>query len=348
MVVKMRQDFSIGAEKIAPGQSKTIELPLSVLSDHTPIKMPVHVMHGKKTGPVLFVSAAIHGDEILGVEIIRRLAQKIQISRVRGTLLLIPIVNSYGFIAGTRYLPDRRDLNRSFPGREKGSLASQLAHVFMNEIVKRSDAGIDLHTAAIHRENLPQIRANVEKEDVQSLAEVFGAPVILNADLRDGSLRQAAQEVGVPVLLYEAGEALRFDEFSVRIGVKGVMRVMQYMGMSGGRKLAALRSRPVISRASQWVRAPSGGLMRLLKGLGDVVEEGEILSIVSDPIGHLETMLTAPMKGIIVGRSNLPAVNQGDAIFHIAKAHNPARAGDRIETLEQELDADPIFDTEIV
>ena len=340
--------FEIGTHKVAPGTEETIALPLGLLSDHTPVTMPVHVMHGKKAGPVLFVSAAIHGDEILGVEIIRRLAEQVKISRVSGTIMMIPIVNTYGFITNSRYLPDRRDLNRSFPGSERGSLAGQLANTFMKEIIARADYGIDLHTAAIHRENLPQLRINPENQDLKAMADVFGAPIIINGGFREGTLRLAAQEKGVPILLYEAGEALRFDEFAVRIGVKGVLRVLQHLGILGGRKIAADKKKPVYSNASQWVRAPSGGLMRLLKGLGDVVEAGDVLSVVSDPVGHLDTELKAPVRGIIIGRSNLPSVNQGDAIFHIAKVGNPERAGDRLETLGIELDQDPLFTTEIV
>lgn len=343
----MREAFKINGGVVEPGKAATVEVPLGVLSDHTPTSMHVHVLHGKKDGPVLFISAAIHGDEILGVEIIRRLVQKLKISRIHGTLLLIPVVNSYGFIAHSRYLPDRRDLNRSFPGSGKGSLAARLANVFMEEIVNRSDFGIDLHTAAIHRENLPQIRANLADDNVRKMAEAFAAPIMLNAGLRDGSLREAAMERNVGMLLYEAGEALRFDELAVRIGVKGIIRVMHHLGMLKGKR-SALKTRSVISRSSFWVRAPSGGLMRLLKGLGDAVEEGEVLSVVSDPLGHDEVELKAPAKGIIIGRSNLPCVNHGDAIFHIAKVYSPERAEDRFETLEQEMETDPLFDTEIV
>jgi len=344
----MREPFTIGGQTIEPGTQKTVELPLSVLSDHTKVSMPVHIMHGKKEGPVLFVSAAIHGDEILGAEIIRRLVSKLTVEKVRGTLLLIPIVNTYGFISNSRYLPDRRDLNRSFPGSKTGSLAGQLAYKFMEEIVSRSDYGIDLHTAAIHRENLPQIRADLASNDVKDMAAAFNAPIILKADIRDGSLREASQSVGVNTLLYEAGEALRFNEFAVRIGVKGVMRVMQYLGMLHRRGFAQGSKEPVMSKLSVWVRAPSGGLMRLLKGLGDAVEKGEVLSIVSDPLGYEEKELRAPISGIVIGRSNMPAVNQGDAIFHIAKVFDPGAIDEDIQSLEKQLGSDPLFDTEIV
>ena len=348
MVEGKRGAFEIGGAQIEAGTEATIQLPLSVLSDHTQVAMPVHVIHGARPGPVLFVSAAVHGDEILGAEIIRRLVNKLTVGKVRGTLMLIPIVNTYGFIANSRYLPDRRDLNRSFPGSPSGSLASQLAHKFMEEIVSRADYGIDLHTAAIHRENLPQIRAGVDDAQVRELAEAFAAPIILKADMRDGSLREAAQAVGCHTLLYEAGEALRFNEFAVRIGVKGVIRVMQYLGMLHRRGFAKGAKAPVLSNASTWVRAPSGGLMRLLKGLGDVVEKGDVLSIVADPLGYEERELVSPVKGVIIGRSNMPAVNQGDAIFHIARVYDPGAVDEDLQSLEKSLGADPLFDTEIV
>lgn len=201
----------MNGERVAPGERRTIAIPLSRLSDHTRISLTSHAIHGRKDGPVMFVSAAIHGDEIIGVEIIRRLAAIKAINRLRGTLILAPVVNAYGFVSLSRYLPDRRDLNRCFPGSDKGSLAAQLAHTFMTEIVGRAHYGIDLHSGAVHRDNLPQIRADLDDPDVAVMAKAFGASIMLNANLRDGSLRAAAKDVGCKILLYEAGEALRFD-----------------------------------------------------------------------------------------------------------------------------------------
>ena len=221
--------FEIGDHKIAPGTRRTIDLPVSVLSDHTPVTMSVHVLHGSKPGPVMFVSAAVHGDEVIGVEIARRVLKAPQLEiqeldKLKGTLMVIPIVNAFGFLNHSRYLPDRRDLNRSFPGSLRGSLAGRLAHLFMSEIVNRSDYGIDLHSAAIHRTNLPQIRVSPSRADTLALAKAFGAPVILTSKVRDGSLRQAAQLKGTDVLVFEAGEGLRFDEMAIRAGVSGVLR----------------------------------------------------------------------------------------------------------------------------
>ncbi|RMD60515.1 MAG: succinylglutamate desuccinylase, partial [Alphaproteobacteria bacterium] len=195
-----RKAFKIGGATIAPGARDTVDLPLSVLSNHTPMSLPVQVIHGRKPGPVMFVSACVHGDEIIGVEIIRRLLRLPALRRLRGTLLAIPIVNAFGFINHSRYLPDRRDLNRSFPGSANGSLAARLAHLFVKEVVTRCQYGIDLHSAAEHRTNLPQIRVSDREPETRALAEAFGAPVILHSQVRDGSLRDATF---LPVI-YEA------------------------------------------------------------------------------------------------------------------------------------------------
>ncbi len=340
----VRAAFEICGHSIAAGTRKTIDIPLGALSNHTPMSLPVHVIHGRRDGPTLFVSAAIHGDEVQGVEVIRRLIQGTALRSLMGTVMLIPIVNGYGFISHTRYLPDRRDLNRSFPGAPGGSLAGRLAHIFMTEIVHRSDVGLDLHTGALHRTNLPQIRADIEEEGCLELAHAFGAPVILHSNLRDGSLRGAAQEAGVNVLLYEAGEALRFDEFAIRAGVKGVLGVMKHLGMLSAKSGKARKTKSVISRSSHWLRAAEGGIFRATRTIGDSVEKDQVIGAIADPFGEADTEITARSAGIIIGRTNVPVVNQGDALFHVAKVFNPEKAGDRVEALEQELDEDPLFD----
>lgn len=310
--------------------------------------LSVRVLHGRRPGPTLFVSAAVHGDEILGVEIIRRLIGLAQLKRIRGTLIAVPIVNAYGFLGRTRYMPDGRDLNRSFPGSPEGSLAAQLGHLFMTSVVARCDTGIDLHTAAAHRVNLPQIRADLSSERVLALALAFGAPVVVGSNLRDGSLRQAAQDVGVDVLLYEAGEALRFDELSVRAGVRGVVSVMRAMGMlperPAGSATAKSKPKPTISRSSHWLRAPAGGLFRATRGIGTSVEADQVMGFVSDPFGESEAEVRARAPGIIIGRTNLPVVNQGDALFHVAKVGNIENAENRVGRIEESLESDPLFD----
>ena len=269
-----RPDLEIGDTRVAPGSRATIDLPVGKLSDHTPVSMSVHVVHGKRPGPTLFVSAAIHGDEVIGVEIARRILRAPQLDRLRGTLLVVPIVNAFGFLNHDRYLPDRRDLNRSFPGAPHGSLAGRLAHIFMTEIVLRSDFGIDLHSAALHRSNLAQVRVSPARERTLELAHVFGAPVMIVARLRDGSLRQIAEENGVDMLLFEGGEALRLDETSARIGASGILRVMGALGMIPKRGIGGPGARSVTATSSRWLRAPVGGLLRSFRTIGDTHRGG--------------------------------------------------------------------------
>jgi predicted deacylase len=340
----VKEGFKIGSVWVAPDSRQTVELPVSVLSDHTPITMSVHVVNGKKPGPTMFVSAAVHGDEVIGVEIARRLMRAEALDSLRGTLLIVPIVNTFGFLNHSRYLPDRRDLNRCFPGSPKGSLAARLAYLFMEEIVGRSDFGIDLHSAAIHRTNLPQIRVSPSKPDTVALAEAFGAPLILTAKLREGSMRQAAQDVGVDMLLYEAGEGLRFDEMSIRAGVTGVLRVMRATKMVPAKGISKAKTASVRAESSTWVRAPVGGLMRTFRTIGEVVKKGEVLGVVSDPFGQIEAEVVASLRGLIIGRSNFPVVNEGDALFHIATIKSADKAQAMIDSMESQLVSDPLFD----
>ncbi|MGK7752689.1 MULTISPECIES: succinylglutamate desuccinylase/aspartoacylase family protein [unclassified Roseovarius] len=336
-----RDPFEIGGQVVKPGARMTVDVPVSTLSDHTPVSLAVHVIHGRRPGPVLFVSAAIHGDEVIGVEIVRRLLRAAPLKGMAGTLLAVPIVNGFGFHNHSRYLPDRRDLNRCFPGGAEGSMASRLAHIFMEEVVRRADVGIDLHSAAIHRTNLPQIRLTPGNERLKSLGEAFGAPVMMASKLREGSLRLAAEEEGVDVLLYEGGEALRFDELAVRAGVSGCLRVMRRLGMIGSKGVPKRRSVPVVANTSHWYRAPVGGVFRGYKAIGDAVEPGTVLGAVSDPMGQTDREVVCAEVGIVIGRSNMPAVYEGEALFHIAET---PRAEHAAEGAAAYMDAAPLYD----
>jgi len=340
----MRAPFRIGEHSVEAGTRRVVDLPVSILSDHTPVTMSVHVVHGRRPGPVMFVSAAIHGDEVIGVEIVRRLLRARNLGQLRGTLLAVPIVNAFGFMNQSRYLPDRRDLNRSFPGGPRGSLAARLANLFLEEVVARSDFGVDLHSAAIHRSNLPQVRVATSSRRSLQLAEAFGAPIILRSGLREGSLREAAQSRDVEVLLYEAGEALRFDEFGVRVGVSGCLRVMHALKMIPARGTRENRVRPMLSTGSRWVRAPVGGLLRSFRNVGDAVEADDVLGIISDPFGEIDIEVPAPEAGVVLGRSNIPVINEGDALFHIARLAPRDDPEQTIERLADNLEADPLFD----
>ncbi len=337
----MRPAFEISGQSIAPGTRATVEIPVSALSNHTPVNLSVHVVHGKRPGPVLFISAAIHGDEVIGVEIVRRLLRAGALRTMAGTLLAVPIVNTFGFLNHARYLPDRRDLNRCFPGLSEGSMASQLAHIFMEEVVRRADVGIDLHSAAIHRTNMPQLRLTPGNPRLRALAEAFGAPVMMHSRLRDGSLRMAAEEAGVDVLLYEAGEGLRFDELAARAGVAGTLRVMHHLGMIPRKGVPRARNGSVMCSASSWQRAPLGGLFRGYLTIGDTVCPGTVLGAVSNPFGDSEVEVITDRTGIIIGRTNMPVVYEGDALFHIAET---ARGDAAAEGVSDALEAAPLFD----
>ena len=339
--------ITIGGVAVAPGESTIIDVPMASLYTHAPMSLPVQVVRGRRAGPTLFVSAAIHGDEINGVEIIRRLLRLPSLKRLRGTLLAIPIVNVYGFIGHSRYLPDRRDLNRSFPGSDRGSMAARLAELFLTEIVDKCDYGIDLHTGAVHRDNLPQIRANLDDPETSRLAHAFHVPVLLNSNLRDGSLRQVAAERGIPILLYEAGEALRFDEHSIRAGVKGIVAVMRELGMLPATSRSRKHTEPLLARSSTWVRAGRSGILRATAALGTRVRKGDMIGIISDPFGQQEFELTANASGIVIGRTNLPLVNEGEGLFHIARFESTRQAENTVEAFQaDELPIHPVLDDE--
>jgi len=317
----------IGGVIILRGERKTVLLESAALYDYTKLTIPVEVIRGKEKGPALFISAAVHGDELNGVEIIRKLLKKSFLKKIKGTLILVPIVNVFGFNYKSRYLPDRRDLNRSFPGSKNGSLASRLAYIFMKEIVSKCTHGIDLHTGAIHRTNLPQIRACLDDKSTKSLAEDFGVPVVIDSKTRDGSLREAARKKKVSMLLFEGGEALRFEDNVINIGLRGCISVIKKIGMIEGsvvRKNALNNSKIYIAKSSFWRRAPHSGAFSARKKIGEKVKAGDILGIIADPFGREPFNVLAEDEGILIGVALLPLVNQGDAMFHIATFHNPA------------------------
>jgi uncharacterized protein len=319
--------IKIAGQEIAPGQHQRLEIPVARLPTQTMLSLPVAVINGLQAGPRLWLSAAIHGDEINGVEIIREVLQQVQPNQLRGTLIAVPIVNVFGFIEQSRYLPDRRDLNRCFPGSPTGSLASRLAHLFMTEIVSHSTHGIDLHTAANPRVNLPQIRANLEDEATYRCAIAFGAPVTIHATTRDGSLREAAAQRNIPVLLYEAGEVLRFDTESIRIGVEGILRVMAYLKMHDFPQMSTAHPTLEVSE-SKWIRASHSGILRLKVALGERVAKKQLLGTISDAFGERTTNVRAPFAGLAIGHTQNPLVNQGDGIFHLAVVGDPDRASE--------------------
>jgi predicted deacylase len=311
-----RLPFKIAGHQVSGGRRLKVEIPIARLMSGTPVSLPIIVWHGKTKGPTMWVSAGVHGDEIEGVEIIRRVANRISAQRMRGTLIAIPVVNVHGFNTGDRYLPDRRDLNRSFPGSARGSLASRLAHMLMDQIVRRCDYGVDLHTGSDHRTNLPQVRADLDDPETLRLAMAFGAPLALHSRIRDGSLRQAATEHGAKVLLYEGGEAWRFDERSIKAGSAGVLRVLAATGFI--EPVAPEAEPPLVSRSSKWMRSGRSGIIQRDVQLGDHVTEGQVVARVHDTFGKKLSDVKSRADGIVIGHTQHPLVNRGDAIVHVA------------------------------
>lgn len=324
----------IGEHSIAKGESKKIKLPTVRLYTDTDMSIPVFIKRGKRPGPTIFISSAIHGDELNGIEIISRLIHSKAINALKGTLIAVPMVNGFGVLNQSRYLPDRRDLNRSFPGSAKGSLASRIAHLFMQEIVAKCDYGIDLHTGAIHRSNLPQIRANLDDPLTLTMAQAFGAPVIMNSNLRDGSLRQCADELGIPVLLYEAGQALRFDELSIKVGLKGILNVLRHLKMLPKHRSKKTPFKPFVANDSKWVRAPDSGFVIHKKELGDRVNKHEKIADIKKPLGDVTGHVLSHADGIIIGKQNIPLVQEGEAVYHIAYFNKPNKVEASIEKMQ--------------
>lgn len=333
-----RAAFELAGRRVAPGSHELLDLPSFRHYTHETLNIPIHVFHGRRDGPRLLVCAAVHGDELCGTEVIRRLAKKASIKKLRGTLVLAPVVNIQGFMTHSRYLPDRRDLNRSFPGYAKGSQAGRLAHLFLNEVVSKCTHGIDLHTGAIHRYNLPQIRAEIDHPEIRWLASAFDVPVIINATLREGSLREAAAELGIPVLTYEGGEALRFDEISIKAAVRGCMNVMRALSMLPyeGNPRTAIGA--TIAQRAQWVRAPEGGILKAAAKIGQRVKRGSTLGYVVDPFSSREVRMESPSEGIIIGISRLPTCNEGDGLYHIATFERSKEVASYIEQFGEDFD----------
>ncbi|MCD1188234.1 deacylase [Vibrio cholerae] len=329
---KKHGDFSFLGETIPPSSRRVIELEAAKLYTDSPLSIPIEVLHGASPGPVLMINAAIHGDELNGVEIIRQLLNTLDEKKLKGTVIAVPIVNVFGFIHKSRYLPDRRDLNRCFPGSEKGSLASRMAHTFFSQVAERCDYILDLHTGAIHRTNLPQIRADLSNCETLRIAQAFATPVIIDSPLRDGSLRSEAEKQQIPVLTYEAGEALRFDPIAINAGIIGIKRVMQSIGMLRPSRKKIPNS--IIAKSTSWLRAEADGILRTLVSLGDKVEKGQVLAYINSPLGKLEMEIRANKSGIVIGQQTLPLVNEGDAVFHLAYFH---KADDLIEQVVEEL-----------
>ncbi|SIR33359.1 succinylglutamate desuccinylase/aspartoacylase family protein [Pontibacter lucknowensis] len=312
----MPETIKINGVSIDRGEKVLTRLVISKLPSGTVIDIPVYVFRSVHDGPVLLLMAGMHGDEVNGTEIIRRMITKKMLYPLKGTIIAVPILNIYGFLNFSRDVPDGKDVNRSFPGNKEGSLASRVAHRFMKEVMPYIDYGVDFHTGGSSRGNYPQIRCVLAEPKNQQLAEAFAAPFTLNASYRQGSLRKEAAKLGKHILVYETGESLRFDERGIAAGIEGTLRLMHHLGMGNA---APSPSEPTtICMKDIWVRAKNAGLFRSNVAEGGYVKKGQIVGTITDPYGEMEVRLNAPAAGYVVGLNNMPVVNQGDALMHIA------------------------------
>ena len=338
-MTKKTNRIEIFGEQIAPNSQHSFDIPVGQLYTRTDVSIPVQVVNGKSRGPVLLICAAIHGDELNGIEIVRRVVNSHWIKRLRGTLIAVPVVNVLGLILRSRYLPDRRDLNRCFPGSEKGSLGARVANLFVQEILQKCHYAIDFHTGALHRANLPQVRVHLDNPAATEMAHAFGVPLIIDAPIRDGSLRGAGDDLNIPIITYEGGEALRFDESAIKAGVDGVRNVMLHLNMLPPRRRKVKSFEGFVAKASHWVRAPADGLFRCHVLLGKRVERGDVIGVVTGPLGDDEIPVVAPAAGIIIGMTHLPLVNEGEALVHLARFDAIEEVHNVMEEFQQEMDS---------
>ncbi|RNC85388.1 MAG: succinylglutamate desuccinylase/aspartoacylase family protein [Balneola sp.] len=307
--------ITIKDQKIGIGENRKINLNIARLPTYTSIDLPVHVYRAKQDGPVLLLTGGLHGDEINGIEIIRRLISTKQILPKVGTVIALPIVNIYGFLLNVRGVPDGKDINRSFPGIKGGSLARLLAYTLMTQIIPQIDCGVDFHTGGASKANFPQIRCSFNLQGAKELAKAFDAPITLHSTLIPKSFRSASNKKKKTILVYETGESLRFDEHGIGLGIEGTLKLMKHLGM----KFQAPEIKGTrMFRKSGWVRAKTAGLFSPEFELGTSIEKKRSLGFISDPFGGKKTKVVFSEPGIIIGQNNNPIVHKGDALIHIA------------------------------
>ena len=316
--------FRIGGVRVRAGETRDLRLKVSESYAGDDVTLPLRVIRSRRPGKVVFVSAAIHGNEINGTGIIHELMFGGVLETQAGTVILVPVANPYGFETHNRYLPDGRDLNRHFPGSRRGSLARRVADIFFREIVLKSDYGVDLHTAASQRTNYPNIRGDLSDRNVLPLAQAFGGEVIVDCQGPSGSLRHEASAAGCPTIVLEAGEPLKIQPGVLEAGVLGVTNVLRWLGIVEGAPL-----RPdygIVVRERTWVRADVGGLLHYHVAPGEAVEAGQTLATNFSVYGDEQNTLTAPKDGVIIGMTTRPAVKPGEPVFHLAMT-GPATRG---------------------
>lgn len=306
-------------QEILPGKNYELNLSVAKLHTSTPIQIPIVVERAKEDGPTVVLMAGMHGDEINGIEIIRRIIRKKLHKPTKGTVICIPIFNIFGFLNLKRELPDGRDLNRSFPGSSNGSLASQFAFQFMKEIAPIADVIIDFHTGSAQRNNYAQIRCDFDDARSVELAKVFNPPIILDSTLIPKTIREAIQRIGKQYLLFEGGKTNSIEENIVEEGINGAKLILNYFGMRSFKIDISLGRTPVFMEQSKWLRAPNSGLFLAQIKNGSPVKKGDLLGIIMDPFGKIERKIKATKDGFVLCVNEAPTVYKGDAIFHIGK-----------------------------
>lgn len=306
-------------QEILPGKHYELNLSVAKLHTSTPIQIPIHVDRAKEDGPTIVLMAGMHGDEINGIEIIRRIIRKKLNKPTKGTVICIPIFNIFGFLNLKRELPDGRDLNRSFPGSSTGSLASQFAYQFMKEIAPIADVIIDFHTGSAQRNNYAQIRCDFEDEQSVQLARIFNPPIVLDSSLIPKTIREAIQRLGKQYLLFEGGKTNSIEETIVEEGMNGAKLILNHFGMRSFKIDISVGREPVFLEESKWLRAPNSGLFLAQVKNGSAVKKGELLGIIMDPFGKVERKVKALRDGVVLCVNEAPTVYKGDAIFHIGR-----------------------------
>ncbi|HET6527600.1 MAG TPA: succinylglutamate desuccinylase/aspartoacylase family protein [Balneolaceae bacterium] len=312
----MPENITINGDKVGLGEEREIQLNIARLPTYTSIDLPVHIFRAEEDGPVLLLTGGLHGDELNGIEIIRRMVYKNMLIPEKGTVVALPLVNVYGFIQNVRGVPDGKDINRSFPGIKGGSLARLLAYTLMNKIIPQIDVGIDFHTGGASRANYPQIRCTLDIDENRELAEAFAPPLIVNSSLIDKSFRKAAHKKGKHILVFEAGESVRFDEDGIQHGINGTLRLMKHLGMKSEAPEADYETE--IYRKSHWIRAKYAGLFQTKISLGDKVKKRQVLGYITDPYGNERFAFKCPHDGRVIGLNYGPVVHKGDALLHLA------------------------------
>lgn len=311
----MVRRLSINRQVIKAGEKAVINLNIARLISGTEIDLPIYVYRSKNPGPIILLSGGLHGDEIDGVEIVRRLIDQKTFNKLKcGSVIAIPVMNIYGFLNFSREVPDGKDINRSFPGSQNGSLASRVAYNLTHKVLHEIDFGIDFHTGGANRYNFPQTRFDPSDEKAKEISDIFNAPLSLSSKFIDKSFRKQAYKMGKSMVVYEAGESMRFDKNSILEGMLGAKKVLAHYGMID---FNSEKQTSIHSKESVWVRAKSSGVLHLEKSSGDTVKAKDILANITDPFGNFKTKIRAPKDGILIGHTNAPLVNQGDALFHI-------------------------------